>query len=276
MMLELLSDIWRPLVEIIVMWFIIYRLFILFRGTGITQMVNVAFVLALVLFITRWLELNTINWVLTYLLSFSVIAFLILFQPELRIGLSHVGKNRIFGMLFKDQGMSKVIDALINASLVLAEKKIGALIAIERGADLTPYAESGISLDSDVSKELISTIFVPPTPLHDGGLIIRGGRIVAAGCLFPLTQNSHVSKMLGTRHRAAIGLTEQTDAVAIVVSEETGAISVAIRGGITRDLDRERFSRVVKGIFQKMEKKAMPAAVPPQQGRSLLAKLRKR
>ena len=272
-MLDFLGEAWRPAVEILIMWFIIYRLLILFKGTGITQVVRIAFVLILVLFITRWMELNTINWALTQLLSFSVIAFLILFQPELRTGLSHVGQNRIFSMFFKDQDTARVIDTIIGASIALSEKRIGGLIAIEREADLTPFAESGVSLNSEVSRELISTIFIPPAPLHDGGLIVKGGRIIAAGCLFPLTQNPYVGRMLGTRHRAAIGLTEQTDAIAIVISEETGAMSVAIRGKLTRGLDKERFAKVVKGIFRKMEKKTVQRR--PQQSFSFLSRLKK-
>ena len=272
-MLEFLSEAWRPVVEILIMWFIIYKLLVLFRGTGITQIVRVAFVLIMVLFITRWLQLNTINWVLTQLLSFWVIAFLILFHPELRMGLSHVGSTRIFDIFFENQHSSKVIDVIIQSSLALSQKRTGALIAVEREADLTSYAESGVNLNSEVSQELIRTIFVPPAPLHDGGLIIKGGRLIAAGCLFPLTQNPNISKILGTRHRAAIGLTEQTDAVAIVVSEETGAISVAIRGRLTRDLDSEKFVKVMRGIFYKMEKKAHQAK--SQQKLSFWSRLKK-
>jgi len=147
---------------------------------------------------------------------------------------------------------------MAKAALIMSKKKVGGLIAVEREIGLRPYIESGIKLDSRVSSELLTTIFTPNAPLHDGGVIVQGSVITAAGCLFPLTQNPHVSSALGTRHRAAMGLSEETDAVVLVVSEETGNISISVNGRLTRDLDEEELSRVLSNIFKpKRSKKSI-------------------
>jgi len=197
------------------------------------------------------LELSTINWVLTKLFAVGVLAFLILFQPELRRGLARIGQNTIFNPFLKKGG---TVDEVVEACQRMSKIKRGALIAIEREAGLKSYIESGIPLDAKISAELLTTIFTTNTPTHDGAVIIEGDRIASAGSLFPLSQNPTLARSLGTRHRAAIGLTEETDAVVVVVSEETGAISVSVYGKLTRDLDEEGLKRVLKSLFRPEER----------------------
>jgi diadenylate cyclase len=232
------------LVEIAILWFFFYKLLLFIKGTRAVQVLKGIVIIIVVFLIARELKLETINWILTKLFTISVIAFLIIFQPELRRGLARIGQ---FGMFSTQQEM---LDEIVKAALIMAKKKIGALVAIEREIGLRPYIESGIRLDSHVTSELMNTIFAPNTPLHDGGVIIQGSVIVAAGCLFPLTQNPHVSSALGTRHRAAMGLSEETDAVVVVTSEETGDISIAVNGHLTRHLDEKEFGRVLSNIFR--------------------------
>ncbi len=237
-------NLWQPIIEITFLWLIIYILLIFIRGTRTVQVIKGIIILLAVSFLAQWLNLTSINWMLTKLLAISVIAFIIIFQPELRRGLAQLGQ---FGFVLREE---EILDDIIKSAIFLSNRKIGGLIAIEREIGLRPYVESGVALESKISSELINTIFTPLTPLHDGGVIIKEDRIIAAGCLFPLTQNPHISKVLGTRHRAAIGLTEETDAVCVVISEETGAISVAVEGKLTKDLDRETLPKVLEGYFK--------------------------
>lgn len=232
------------LIEIAILWFVLYMLLLFIKGTRAVQVLKGIIIIVIIFLITKELRLETINWILTKLFTISVIAFLIIFQPELRRGLARIGQ---FGMFSSQQ---QTLDEIVKAALILSKKKIGALIAIEREIGLKPYIESGIRMDSLVTSELLNTIFTPNTPLHDGGAIIQGSIVVAAGCLFPLTQNPHVSSSLGTRHRAAIGLSEETDAVVVIVSEETGDISISVNGRFTRHLDEKEFGRVLTNIFR--------------------------
>jgi len=244
-----MANIWKIVPEIIILWFIYYMIFLFIRGSRTVQVLKGLIIIALLLVITQLFGLSTINWIITKIFPISVLGFLILFQPELRRGLARLGQ---FGSMLKEE---RVIDEIVKSAGILSKKKIGALIAIEREIGLRPYIESGIILDSRVTSELINTVFMPNTPLHDGGLIIQGGTIIAAGCLYPLSQDQRLSKTLGTRHRAAIGLTEETDAVVVVVSEETGAISIAIGGKLTRDLDKETLSKMLNNVFASRKQK---------------------
>ena len=196
-------------------------------------------------FVTQKLELYALNWIIERFFAIIVITLIILFQPELRQGLARIGQRGVFSLSVLEQ---HIIQEIVNAASLLSKKKIGAIMAIERDASLRIYIESGIALDAQVTNELINTIFMQNTPLHDGGIIVRAERILSAGCLFPLTDNPHISKKLGTRHRAAIGLTEETDAVVVVVSEETGFISVAVDGKLTQDLDTEGLGKMLKNL----------------------------
>ena len=246
-MVEFLANIWQPVVEILFMWLVLYGLLAFIKGTRAVPVVRGLILLIVLFILSQKLGLHAINWVLTKLFAFSAVAFLVIFQPELRRGLAHIGQNRFFGFFLREK---EVIDQIVKAILYLSNRKIGALIAIEREVSFTAYVETGIRLDSKVSMELITTVFMPNTPLHDGAMVIKGQRIIACGCLFPLTQNPKGSKILGTRHRAGIGLTEETDAVCILVSEETGAIAMSIRGKLTRDLDEIVLRKILKNIYR--------------------------
>lgn len=239
----------KVIIEILILWFVFYMTILFIKGTRTVQVLKGLFILMVIFLITQRLGLETINWILTKLIPISIIAFLIIFQPELRRGLARLGQFGIF------PAKELVIDEISKSAVALSKKKIGALVAIEREVGLRAYIESGVPLDGKISSELINTIFMPNTPLHDGGIIIQEDRIVAAACLFPLSQESHVTKTLGTRHRAAIGLTEETDAIVVVVSEETGTISIAVGGRLTRDLDREELVKSLTNLYRPKKEK---------------------
>lgn len=234
----------KCIIEIAILWFVFYTLLLFIKGSRAVQVLKGIIIIVIIFLITKELQLETINWILTKLFTISVIAFLIIFQPELRRGLARIGQ---FGMFSRQQ---ETLDEIVKAALIMSKKKIGSLIAIEREIGLRAYIESGIRLDSQVSSELLNTIFAPNTPLHDGGVVVQGSIMAAAGCLFPLTQSQHVSTSLGTRHRAAMGLSEETDAVVVVVSEETGDISISVNGRLTRHLDEKEFGKVLSNIFR--------------------------
>lgn len=243
----------KPILEIIILWFVLYRIMLFVKGTRAAQVLKGIVVLIILFFLTQRLGLETLNWILTKLFAISIIAFLIIFHPELRRGLARLGQNHFLGSFLKEE---QIIEQIVTAASNLSQKKIGALMAIEREVGLKPYIESGVSLQSKLTHELLSAIFIPNGPLHDGGVIIEEGRVAAAGCLFPLSQNPRISKTLGTRHRAALGLTEETDAVVVVVSEESGAVSVAIGGKLTRDLNREGLTKILTEISRPQKKEA--------------------
>ena len=241
--LSYLFPLWRAIAEVTLLWASFYLLLIFIKGTRALSVIKGLALLGIVYFCSEVLGLVVITWIMTKLLTIWVISIVIIFQPELRRGLAQIGEMGVYSK------KERIIDEVATAVDILAKKRIGALIAIEREVGLRHYIESGVSLDSRVTSELINTIFMPNTPLHDGGIVIREGRIVAASCLFPLTQDTSISKSLGTRHRAAIGLTEETDAVCVVVSEETGVISVSMTGKLNRDFDKEGLIRFLNNIY---------------------------
>ena len=251
-MLGFILYLWQPILEILFIWALIYYLIRFFEGTRAIQVLMGLIVLAVIFNIAKVLELHAVNWVLTKLFAVGVVAFLIIFQPELRRALAKIGQNTSLGGFLKGGGL---IDELMQAAEQLARAHRGAIIAIERDVGLKNYVESGIGLDSKVSAELLITLFAPNTPTHDGAVVIQGDRIAACGSLFPLSQNPALARTLGTRHRAAIGLTEETDAVCIVISEETGAISVAVYGKLTRDLEGDALRRLLSSLFENKETK---------------------
>jgi diadenylate cyclase len=226
---------WKAELEILLLAAVIYYFLLLFRGTR-GAAVFTGFVIALLVLtgMTRIFELDVINWILSRVLGFLAIAVLVIFQPELRRALAQLGSQQLFGSQ-KERG--ELIDVLVETSRQLSQKRCGALIAIAREIGFRGLMETGVALDSKVSTELLTAIFFPNSPLHDGGVVLRGDRIVAAGCVFPLTQQPVGSASIGMRHRAAIGLSEETDAIVITVSEETGTISVAQRGHLVQGLD---------------------------------------
>ena len=242
---------WKTIFEIGFIWVLIYFLIRFLQGTRAVQVLAGLLVLVVFFNIARVFQLTTINWVLTKLFAVGVLAFFIIFQPELRRALARIGQNPMFSTMFKKGGM---VDEIVEACYRMSRIKRGALIAIERDIGLKNYIESGIPLDAKINAELLITIFATNTPTHDGAVVVSGERIASAGSLFPLSQNQTLPRNSGTRHRAAIGLTEETDAVCIVVSEETGAISVSVYGKLTSDLDEEGLKRVLKSLFRPEER----------------------
>ncbi|MCK6440497.1 MAG: diadenylate cyclase CdaA [Planctomycetes bacterium] len=222
------------------------------RGsTGDSAVRGVTIIIAALLvgsyFIAKFLHFYRIELLLSKSIDYLIFGLLIIFQPELRRGVVRLGQNRIFRTLVR--GRDDVVSMIAIATFRMARSRTGALMVIERGVGLSNYAERGTTIDAKFSSELLDTIFFDGSPLHDGGIIIRGSRIVAAGCLFPLTESPTLSKRLGTRHRAGIGITEESDAVSIIVSEETGRVSIAVRGELEQDLDREAFEKHLRNAM---------------------------
>lgn len=239
----------KPILEISLLTIFFYYLLLFIRGTSIVPVLKVLVVLFVGFFLAQKLQLHTINWVLTKLFAILIIALIIVFQPELRRTLVHLGEIPFLG--FSTISKQSIIDEIAEAIITLSRKKIGGLIAIEREVGLNNYIETGVKIDSLVSRELITTIFMPNTILHDGGIIIQGDRITGAACTFPLSQNPTLEKTMGTRHQAAIGLSEETDAMVLIVSEETGTISFAYRGKLSKGLDETGVKRILTNIYTK-------------------------
>ena len=235
-------------IDIALVYYIFYRLLLIIKGTRAFQMLIGIGLIVLALIASRALEFYTLDWLLHSVWSQIVLAIVILFQPEIRRALAQVGERRLFRSLSPVEG-SKFVEETVKAAVSMANKRIGALIVLERDTDLTTIVEMGTELDAKVTKEILVSIFLPYSPIHDGAAIIRGGRIIAAGCFLPLTLSSNLSKSLGTRHRAAVGLTEESDAVVVVVSEETGEISVVSNGSIEHMIETPALRKALSGIF---------------------------
>jgi len=241
-------------VDIGLTYYIFYRLLLIIKGTRAFQMLIGIGLIVLALIASRALEFYTLDWLIHSFWSQIVLAVVVVFQPEIRRTLAQVGERRFFKSLSPVEE-SKFIEETVKASVSMANKRIGALIVLERETDLSTIVEMGTELDAKVSKELLVSIFLPYSPIHDGAGIIRNGRIIAAGCFLPLTLSSNLSKALGTRHRAAVGLTEESDAVVVVVSEETGEISVVMDGVIERNVDAPTLRKMISDVFVKKKKK---------------------
>ena len=225
----------------------VYYIILFFRGTrGAQVLLGFLLLLAVLLIVTQFLRLDVLNWVLERFWVYLAVAIIVIFQPEIRLALAELGKQHMFAGTTTSRTL---VDHVVEAATLLAGRKIGALIAIEREIGLRAIQDTGTVVDAVVTPELLAGIFFPYTPLHDGGVIIRQGRLVAAGCLFPLSQREGLATELGTRHRAAIGLTEETDALVVVVSEETGTISVAYKGRLTRGLDDDKLRRLLSAVL---------------------------
>ncbi|MGN7765742.1 diadenylate cyclase CdaA [Paenibacillus sp. 22594] len=230
----------KDIIDILIVSYIIYKVLNMVRGTRAIQLLKGILVLVVIWALSTLLDLYTLKWLMNQIFTFGIFAIFIIFQPELRRGLEQLGRGKFFGRAAEnDEEISKLIGEVIKALNYLAQRKIGALIVFERATGLNEYTESGIPMRSVVSSELLINIFIPNTPLHDGALIMQDGQIAAAACYLPLSENPFISKELGTRHRAAIGISEVADSVSVVVSEETGQISLAINGQIVRDIKEE-------------------------------------
>ncbi len=226
--------------DIFIVAFVFYQLMILIRGTRAEQLIKGLIILLVILKISEWAKLYVLHFILKNTLTLGVVALLIVFQPELRRALEYIGRHKIVGSGMSNEAvmdMTHAIKQVVDASAILSREKTGALIVFERDTGLGDVIPTGVEIDGILSDGLLMNIFVPNTPLHDGAVILRKGKIVAAGCFLPLSDNRNLSKELGTRHRAALGICEQSDAVVVIVSEETGAISVAVDGKLSRFLD---------------------------------------
>ena len=227
----------------------------LIRGTRAVPLIKGILLLVVTWALSTWLNLYTLRWLMNQIFTFGIVTILIIFQPELRRALEQLGRGRLFSRAVhtEEQDIQHRINEVIKAVNYLARRKIGALIVFERESVLSDYYNSGIKMESHLSAELLINVFIPNTPLHDGAVIIRGSQIMAAGCYLPLSENPFISKELGTRHRAGIGVTEVSDAVCIVVSEETGLVSLAIGGQIVHDIKEE-------SLISKLFEELRPAA----------------
>lgn len=242
---------WRDILDIVIMSYIFYRFILIIRGTRAEQLVKGVIVLLLAMVISDQAGLDAVHWVLRQTMTVGLIAIPIVFQPELRRALERLGRGKLLNLNYwnwSNQDFDKMIDELTKAISVLAKKRIGALIVIERLTGLRDWIVTGVPVEGIVTAELLVNIFFPRSPLHDGAVIIQGNQIVAAGCYLPLTEDPSLGKELGTRHRAGIGISEHSDAVAIIVSEETGIISVAFDRVLTRYLDEKKLRVILTDL----------------------------
>jgi len=250
---------WWDLLDIAIVSFLIYELLLLIRGTRAAQMASSAAFIIGLYFLSEWLKLETVNWVIRNLASYVVVAIIVLFQADIRRALAHFGRAPFFRYLERTSSAEETIEELVVAAATLAARRIGAIVVIERQIGLRNYIEGGIPLDATVTYDLLASIFQPGSPLHDGAVIVQGDRIAAAACFLPLSVNPRVSRDLGTRHRAALGLTEEGDAIAIVVSEETAAISLAIGGDLERGLSPEALRIRLRALLGIRRERTRPA-----------------
>lgn len=257
-MLEILNPLrWQDVLDIAIVAAVFYWLLLILKGTRAFQMLVGLGLLLSASVVSKWAGLLTIDWLVSSFWAQLVLVIIILFQPEIRRALSQIGQNP-FRYRLSVYEESRTIEELVRAAVSLSNKRLGAILVMEGKSELADIVDMGIRLDARLSRELLLSLFNASSPLHDGAAIIRGDRLVAAGCFLPLTLGPEVSKMLGTRHRAALGVTEETDAVVIVVSEETGGISVASSGKMTRELDAHALRKLLGGIFLKETREGAP------------------
>ena len=245
---------WKVILEICILWFVIYQIMLFFIGTRTGQVVRGIIVLLIAFFLVQRLGLERIEWLLTKLFAISVIAILIVFQPEIRHGLARLGRHHLFSLPLLEEELDYILKEITRAVDFFARQGIGALIAIERDDSLKTYTETGVNIDGAITSDLLQNIFTPGSMLHDGGVIIQQNRITAAGCLFPLNDDPDLSRIFGMRHRAAIGLSQETDAVVIVVSEERKDVSFAYEGRLSQAMKREELLANIKQLLKQRKK----------------------
>lgn len=236
-----LKDSIREIIDILIVSYVIYNLLLLVRGTRAIQLLKGILIVVVAWAISIWFHLSTLQWMMNQMFNIGLLALVIIFQPELRRALEQLGRGTLFSLspAEEDHLVNDRIREVLKAVNYLCKRKIGALIVFERTTGLNEYIESGINIQAELSSELLINTFIPNTPLHDGAVIVRQNTIVAAGCYLPLSENPFISKELGTRHRAGIGVSEMSDAISVIVSEETGAVSLAINGLVVRDIKEE-------------------------------------
>lgn len=245
---------WRDVLDILIVAIIIYALIRITKGTRALQVLKGLGMILILAIVFAIFNFQTVSWILNWLVSASAIVLVILFQPEIRRALEKLGSSKIFGMsIGVTQGGEKIIAELMRAITDMAKHKVGALIVFQRKTGLTDIVETGIPIHADITSELVENIFYPNTPLHDGAMIISEGKILAAGCFLPLSSNKEISSELGTRHRAALGVSEVSDSYTIVVSEERGIISCMRDGSIVTDMDSGMLRSTLEDIFLEQE-----------------------
>lgn len=258
----------RDVIDIVIVALVFYKLFTLIKETRAEQLTKGIIILLVLTKVTGLLELFTINWILNNAMTVGTLALLIVFQPELRRGLEYIGRSKLLSkslIEMRGESLTQVVEEILEAVASLSRQKIGALIVLERETGLNEVAQTGTSINGLVSSDLLINIFIPNTPLHDGAVIIKEDKIKAAACFLPLTENSGLSKELGTRHRAALGISERSDSISIVVSEETGGISIAENGTIARHLDIKTLKTILTDMYE-----------PKDDKQSILAKWRQK
>ncbi|RBP88056.1 diadenylate cyclase [Cytobacillus firmus] len=230
-------------IDILLVWYVIYKLIMIVKGTKAVQLLKGIFVIILVKVASDKFHLQTLGWMMEQVLLWGFLAIIIIFQPELRRALEQLGRGRFFSRTAnqEEENQEKLVESIAKAVDYMAKRRIGALISVERETGMNDYIETGIQLDSKISSELLINIFIPNTPLHDGAVIIQKNCVAAAACYLPLSESPFISKELGTRHRAALGISEVTDSITIIVSEETGSVSLTKNGELHRDLKAEAF-----------------------------------
>ena len=272
---QILKMQWSDYLDILVVAYLIYKLLPLLRTPHIMRLARTVIALVLIAWITSTAKLYTINWLMNQLLAIGLLAFVVLFQPELRRMLDHLGNvkfSRFFGMTRPVQEMDAVITQTVRACEAMSREKVGALIVFARDQRLEEYFKTGTSIDAQVSDQLVRNIFFKNSPLHDGAMIIRDGRIAAAGCVLPLSNNENLAPELGTRHRAGVGMSEATDAVVVIVSEENGSISVATGGMLKRFLKVETLDKLLRQELHTVDSQEESANFPAQVLKKLTGK----
>ena len=264
-----LTNIWNLLkhisitniIDILIVSYILYKLFMLIKQTRAETLLKGLLIIIVIMKVSQFAGLITLYMIIDSTIKVGFIALIILFQPELRRALEHLGRNGLFSKNLEvtEEEMDKIISQIVTAAVNLSDSKTGALIVIEQKTGLKDYIETGVKIDAMVSSQLLENIFVVNTPLHDGAVIIRNDRIESAGSFLPLTENNNISKQLGTRHRAAIGISENSDALVVVVSEETGNISLAVNGKLTRNYNGERLKDILIRIMKHRNEKKITA-----------------
>ena len=237
------------LVDIAIVSVLIYEFLKLIKGTRAVQMAVGSLLVVLLFYVSRLAPLQTLNWLIRNVLVYVAFAAIVIFQSDIRRALAHFGRAPFFRLFLRGEGTAEIIDEIVVATTMLSSQKVWAIVVLEREIGLRNYIESGIPLDAALTYDLIVTVFQPGSPLHDGAVMVQEGRVAAAACFLPLTVNPRVSRDLGSRHRAAIGLTEECDALAIVVSEETGRVSLALEGRIEQTLDGEQLRRRLEALM---------------------------
>ncbi|WP_255298557.1 diadenylate cyclase CdaA [Brevibacillus dissolubilis] len=254
------ANLLRYAVDITLVTYLIYKLILLIRGTRAVQLLRGILVIVMTWLVSKYFELKTLHWLMSQAFTFGVLALVIIFQPELRRALEQLGRGKLFSRSHStddEETVQRVVQDVAKSVTYMAKRRIGALIVLERETGLNDYVETGIQIQGKVTSELLINIFIPNTPLHDGAVIIRKDALLAAGCYLPLSENSSISKELGTRHRAAIGMSEVSDGLSIVVSEETGQVSITYNGDITRNLTEEDLTRILLEQLNPQQSKSM-------------------